>query len=171
MDGKTKSDIIILTIGIIIGAALSLSNSLFIYNMTLNKDRSDVSEGLYLDVSSLRDNLVATDKDFLANPGDNYIYVQATPLYPAKGLYFAYMQGIPTMNRKSAQDTFIFYNHLLQAEGDRSLIFDIQRLGDQRELTLSELKRQQILTRDAAREVNLSVNLLPGLSKELDTAN
>jgi hypothetical protein len=171
MDKKTQSDIIILTIGIIIGAGLSLSNSLFIYNMTLNKDRSDVAEGLYLDVSSLRDNLVATDQEFLANPGDNYIYVQATPLYPAKDLYFAYMQDIPTMNRKSAQDTVIFYNHLLAAEGDRSLIFDIQRLGDQRELTLAELKRQQILTRDAAREVNMSVNLLPDLSKELDTAN
>jgi hypothetical protein len=44
------------------------------------------------------------------------------------------------MDRKVAKDTFSFYNHLLSAERDRALIFEIQRQGDLRELTSSELR-------------------------------
>jgi hypothetical protein len=75
---------------------------------TLNRDRTDVTGSLYLDVSSLRDNLVATDQEFLAKPGDNLYLRPDYLMFSAKGLYFADMQDIPTMNRKSAQDTFIF---------------------------------------------------------------
>jgi hypothetical protein len=54
------------------------------------------------------------------------------------------------LDRKVAKDTFSFYNHILSAERDRDLIFEIQRQGDLRELTSSELRRQQILTQHVA---------------------
>ena len=170
LDEKTRTEIIILTIGVLIGGSLYLTNSLFLYYTSMNKEKSDIAEGLYLDVSSIEDYLVAVDREFLANPGDKYIFVQGTPLYPDNGLYFAYQRDISRMDRKIALDTFTFYNHLLSAERDRNLIFDIQRLGDLRELTKSELRRQQILTQHAAREVNTSLSLLPALKQELDAA-
>jgi hypothetical protein len=170
MDEKTKKDIIILTLGVLIGASGYLANSLFLYYTSVNNDKGDIAEGLFLDVSFLNDTLVATDQEFLANPGDRYIFVQATPLYQDNGLYFASQRDVPKLDRKVSLDTVTFYNHLLNAEHDRSLIFDIQRLGDVRELTSSELRRQQILTQNAAREVNITVGLLPGLRQELDAA-
>jgi hypothetical protein len=170
LDEKTKTEIIILTIGVLIGGSLYLTNSLFLYYTSMNKEKSDIAEGLYLDVSSLEDYLVAADREFLANPGDRYIFVQGTPFYPDNGLYFAYQRDISRMDRKIALDTFTFYNHLLSAERDRNQIFEIQRLGDLRELTKAELRRQQILTQSAAREVNASVSLLPALKKKLDAA-
>jgi hypothetical protein len=74
------------------------------------------------------------------------------------------------MDRKLGQDTFTFYNHLLAAERDRNNIYAIQRLGDVRDLTKAELRRQQILTQNVAREVNTSVNLLFPLKQELAAA-
>jgi hypothetical protein len=170
MDKNTKDQILILMLGVLIGASGYLANSLFLWNASVNKEKSDVAEGLYLDVSSLEDYLVAADQEFLANPGDKYIFVQGTPLYSENGLYFAYQRDISRMDRKIALDTFTFYNHLLSAERDRNQIFEIQRLGDLRELTKAELRRQQILTQHAAREVNTSVSLLPALKKKLDAA-
>ena len=170
LDEKTKTEIIILTIGVLIGGSLYLTNSLFLYYTSMNKEKSDIAEGLYLDVSSLEDYLVAADREFLANPGDRYIFVQGTPFYPDNGLYFAYQRDIARMDRKIAQDTFTFYNHLLSAERDRNRIFEIQRLGDLRELTTAERRRQQILTQNVAREVNTSVSLLPPLKQELGAA-
>jgi hypothetical protein len=168
MDEQTKAQILILILGVLIGGSLYLTNSLFLWNASVNKDKSDVAEGLYLDISSIEDYLVTTDREFVANPDDRYIFVQGTPLYPDNGLYFAYQRDISKMDRKIAQDTFTFYNHLLSAERDRNQIFEIQRLGDLRELTSAERRRQQILTRSAASEVNMSVNLLPTLKQELD---
>lgn len=49
-------------------------------------------------------------------------------------------------------------------------LFEIKRTGDLRELTSAERRWQQILTQHAAHEVNISVNLLPTLKQELDTA-
>ena len=170
MDENTKAQILILILGVLIGGSLYLTNSLFLWNASVNKDKSDVAEGLYLDVSSIEDYLVAADREFLANPDGRYIFVQATPLYPDNGLYFAYQRDISRMDRKVAQDTFTFYNHLLSAERDRNLIFEIQRLGDLRELTSAERRRQQILTQDASREVNTSVSLLQNLKQELAAA-
>ena len=170
MDENTKAQIFILMLGVLIGASGYLANSLFLWNTSVNKDKSDIAEGLYLDVTSIEDYLVAADREFLANPDDKYIFVQATPLYPDNGLYFAYQRDISRMDRKIALDTFTFYNHLLSAERDRNQIFEIQRLGDLRELTKAELRRQQILTQSAAREVNTSVSLLPALKKKLDAA-
>ena len=170
MDNKIKSDIIILILGVLIGASGYLANSFILWNTSVNKDKSDIAEGIYLDVSSIEDYLIAADREFLANPDDKFIFVQATPLYPDNGLYFAYQRDIPKLDRKIAQDTFTFYNHLLSAERDRNLIFEIQRLGDMRELTHAELRRQQILTQHAAGEVNMSVSLLPTLKQELDAA-
>lgn len=170
MDQNTKTQILILIIGVFIGGCLYLSNSYFLWNTSVNKEKSDIAEGLYLDISSLENYLLAADQEFLANSNDKYIFVQATPLYPDNGLYFAYQRDIPQMDRKIALDTFTFYNHLLSAERDRNLIFEIQRLGDLRELTNAELRRQQILTQHAAREVNMSVSMLPTLKQELDAA-
>ena len=170
MDKNTRDQILILTLGVLIGASGYLANSLFLWNASVNKDKSDVAEGLYLDVSSLEDYLVAADREFLANSDDKYIYVQGTPLYSEHGLYFAYQRDISKMDRKIAQDTFAFYNHLLAAERDRNRIFEIQRLGDLRELTTAERRRQQILTQNVAREVNTSVSLLPPLKQELGAA-
>ena len=170
MDEQTKSQIFILLLGVLIGASGYLVNSLFLWNTSVNKDRSDIAEGLYLDISSLENDLLAVDKEFVTNPDDKYIFVQATTIYPGNGLYFAYQRDIPRLDRTLAQDTFTFYNHLLSAERDRTLIFDIQRTGDLRELTNAERRRQQILTQHAAREVNISVSLLPALKQELDAA-
>jgi hypothetical protein len=170
MNENTKAQIFILMLGVLIGASGYLANSLFLWNTSVNKDKSDIAEGLYLDISSIEDYLVAADREFLANPDDQYIFVQATPLYPENGLYFAYQRDISRLDRKIAQDTFTFYNHLLSAERDRNLIFEIQRMGDLRELTAAERRRQQILTQSAAREVNMSVSLLPALKRELDAA-
>jgi hypothetical protein len=170
MNENTKAQIFILMLGVLIGASGYLANSLFLWNTSVNKDKSDIAEGLYLDISSIEDYLVAADREFLANPDDQYIFVQATPLYPENGLYFAYQRDISRLDRKIAQDTFTFYNHLLSAERDRNLIFEIQRMGDLRELTAAERRRQQILTQSAAREVNMSVSLLPALKQELDAA-
>lgn len=168
MDEKTKAQILILVLGVLIGASGYLANSLILWNTSVNKDKSDIAEGIYLDILSIEDYLISADQEFLANPDDKYIFVQATPLYRDNGLYFAYQRDIPRMDRKIAEDTFSFYNHLLSAERDRNLIFDIQRLGDLRELTSSERKRQQILTQNVAREMNMSVSLLPSLKHELD---
>jgi hypothetical protein len=170
MDKNTRDQILILTLGVLIGASGYLANSLFLWNASVNKEKSDIAEGLYLDVSSLEDYLLTADQEFLANPGDKYIFVQGTPLYSGNGLYFAYQRDIPKLNRKIAQDTFTFYNHLLSAERDRNNIFEIQREGDLRELTTAERRRQQILTQNVAREVNTSVSLLPPLKQELGAA-
>ncbi|MFA6226814.1 MAG: hypothetical protein WC620_11755 [Methanoregula sp.] len=83
-------------------------------------------------------------------------------------MYFAYQRDIPRINRKIAEDTLTFYNHLLSAERDRIMIFEIQQKGDLRELTTVERRRQQILTQHAAHEVNASVSILPSLKQELD---
>jgi hypothetical protein len=171
VEDNTKTQIIILVIGVLIGASGYLANSLFLWNTSLNKDRSDTAEGLFLDISYIQDYLVPIDQEFIANTKDKYIFVQASPLYPDNGLYFAYQRDIPKLDRKIAQDTVTFYNHVLSAERDRELIYDIQRQGDLRELTSSELTRQRSLTMDAAREVNITVRLLPDLKKELDVAS
>lgn len=170
MEVKIKEQIFILIIGVLIGSSMYFATSLFLWNASVSKDKSDIAEGLYLDVASIEDYLVATDKQFLANPDDQYIFVQGTPLYPNNGLYYAYQRDISKLDRKTGQDTFTFYNHLLSAERNRNLIFEIQRTGDLRELTSAETRRQQILTQSVAREVNLSVSVLPALKRELDSA-
>lgn len=170
MDQNTKTQIVILMFGVLIGASGYLVNSLFLWNTSVNKDRSDIAEGLFIDVSSLEEELIAADRDLLAKPDDTNIFVQGTPFYPDNGLYFAYQRDIPKMDRKIAQDTFTFYSHVLSAERDRSNIYEIQRRGDLRELTASEKRRQQILTRSASSEVNMSVSLLPILKQELAAA-
>jgi hypothetical protein len=170
MDNTTKTQILILIVGVLIGGGLYLTNSLYLWNTSVDKDKVEIAEGLSLDIESLEAYLLTTDQGFLENSGERYVFVQATPLYPDNGLYFSYLRDIPKMDRKVAKDTFSFYNHLLSAERDRALIFEIQRQGDLRELTSTEQRRQQILTRHAAQELNTSVSLLPILKQELETA-
>ena len=170
MDKNTRDQILILMLGVIIGASGYLVNSLFLWNTSIAKDKGDVAEGLYFDVALHEDYLVAIDQEFLANPADKYIFIQGTPLYPDNGLYFVYQRDVSRMDRKIANDTFTYYNHLLAAERDRDRIFEIQRLGDARELTSAERTRQQVLTMNVAHEVNMSVSLLPALKKELAAA-
>jgi hypothetical protein len=167
---KNRTQILILLLGVLIGASGYLANSLFLWNTSVNKDKYEISEGLYFDVSSIEGYLIATDREFLANPDERYIFVQGTPLYPDNGLYFAYLRDIPRLDRKIGQDTFTFYNHLLAAERDRDNIYEIQRRGDVRDLTKAELRRQQILTANVAREVNASVSFLLPLKQELAAA-
>jgi len=170
MDDTTKTQIIILVLGVLIGASGYLVNSLFLWETSLSQDRSDTAEGLYLDISSMEDYLNSIDRGFVANTDDKYIFVQAAPIYPDNGLYFAYQRDVPKMDRKIAKDTVTFYNHLLSAERERDRIFEIQRLGDVRELTSAERTRQQALTRHVASEVNASMMALPALKKDLDAA-
>jgi hypothetical protein len=172
MDEKTRNQIIILLLGVLIGAAGYLANSLFLWTTSLNKEKSDIAEGLYLDVSSLEGPLVIADQEF-QTPGDDcddFVFARSNPLYPDNGLYYSYQRDIPKINRVIARDTFSFYSHLLSAERDRKLIFEIERQGDLRNLTAAEVRRQQILSMNVAREVNLSVSLLPSLKQELDAA-
>lgn len=170
MADSKKIEILILIVGIIIGGGLYLSNSLFLWNTSINNEKSDIAAGIYLDVSSIEEYLVVTDQEFLANSGEEYIFIQGTPLYPDNGLYFAYQRDISRLDREIAQDTFTFYSHLLAAERDRNMIYEIQRVGDLRELTKPEKRRQQILTEDVAHEVNISVSLLSPLKQELEAA-
>jgi hypothetical protein len=170
MDQNTKTQIVILIAGVLIGGGIYLTNSLLLWNASVSKDRSDVAGGIYIDLSSLESYLIETDREFLANPDEKYIFIQETPLYPDNGLYFAYQRDISTMDRKIARDTFTFYGHLLSAERDRNNIYEIQRQGDLRDLTASDKRRQQILTMSASREVNMSVSLLPALKQELAAA-
>ena len=170
MDKNTRDQIIILMLGVIIGASGYLANSLFLWNTSINKDKGDVAEGLYFDVLLHEDYLVAIDQEFLANLNDKYIFVQGTPLYPDNGLYYVYQRDVSRLDRKIANDTFTFYNHLLAAERDRDRIFEIQRQGDVRALTSAELRRQQILTQNVARELNISVSILSPLKQELAAA-
>lgn len=163
---------IILLIGVLIGAAGYLANSLYLWHASIDKERSDIAEGLYLDVASLEGPLVIADQEFQTpeDTCDEFVFVQSTPLYPDNGLYYTYQEDIPKIDRRIANDTFTFYNHLLSAERDRKLIFEIQRQGDLRNLTDAEVRRQQILTKNVAREVNISAGLLPPLKQELDAA-
>ncbi|MCX6684715.1 MAG: hypothetical protein NTZ37_08335 [Methanoregula sp.] len=50
MDETTKAHILILLLGVLIGASGYLANSLILWNTSMNKDRSDIAEGIYLDV-------------------------------------------------------------------------------------------------------------------------
>lgn len=170
VDAKIKTEIFILILGVLIGASGYLINSMYLWNTSVNKDKADIAEGLYFDISSIQDYLIATDREFLANPENTNIFVQGTPFYPENGLYFTYQREIPRLDRKIAQDTFTFYSHLMAAERERSNIYEIQRRGDMRELTKAELRRQQILTQSAAREVNATVALLLPLRQELAAA-
>ena len=131
MERQTKIQIYVLLIGVLIGAGVSLANSLILWNNSLNKEKSDIAEGLYLDVSGLQDSLDLADYEFQHHYDDcdADIFVESTPLYPANGLYYAYQRDIPKLDRKIAKDTFAFYDHLLQAERDRSLIYEINRAG------------------------------------------
>jgi hypothetical protein len=172
MDEQTRNQIIILLLGVLIGAAGYHANSLFLWNTSMNKERSDIAEGVYLDVSLLEGPLVKADQEF-QTPGDDcddFVFVQSNPLYPDNGLYYAYQRDIPKINRKIATEVFTFYDHLLSAERDRKLIFEIERQKDLRNLTPSEVRRQQILTRNVAREINLSVSLLPAVKQDLNTS-
>ncbi len=172
MEKQTKIQIYILLIGVLIGAGGYLANSLILYNNSLNKEKSDIAEGLYLDISSLNESLVLADQEF-QHPEDDCnadIFVQSSPLYPGNGLYYSYQRDIPKLDRTIARHTFTFYNHLLSAERDRSLIFEIQRQGDVRNLTEAEVRRQEVLTQNVANEVNVSVGLMPALKQELDAA-
>jgi hypothetical protein len=172
MDEKTRAQIIILILGVIIGATGSLANSLILWNASMMKEKSDIAEGLYLDVSALREPLLIADQEF-EGPGDGCdydIFVEANPLYPDNGLYYAIQKDIPKLDRRISTDTFVFYQHLLAAERDRKLMFEIQRQGDFRNLTPGEIRRQQILSENIAREVNTSIGLLPSLKAELDAA-
>lgn len=172
MDEKTRNQIIILLLGVLIGAAGYLANSLFLWTTSLNKEKSDIAEGLYLDVSSLEAPLVLADKEFQESGEDcdDLVFARSNPLYPDNGLYYSYQRDIPKINRVLARNTFSFYSHLLSAERDRKLIFEIERQGDLRNLTAAEMRRQQILTRNVAQEVNISVSLLPPLKQDLDAA-
>ena len=171
MDQQTKIQIFVLLVGVLIGAGGYLANSLFLWDTSLVKEKTDIGEGLYLDVSALNETLTAADHDFQI-PGENdndFIFVQSTPLYPSNGVYFSYQRDIPKLDRQIARHTFTFYRHLLAAERDRSLIYEIERQGDVRNLTPSERKRQQVLSQNVADEVNISVRLLPPLMQELDS--
>lgn len=170
MNESTKTQILILVLGVIIGGSGSLMNSLYLWNNSVNKDKADIAEGLYLDVSWIEDYLNTTNQEFLENPDDKYIFVHVTPLYPNNGLYYVYQKDIFKLDRNIAKDTFTFYNHLLSAERDRSLIFEIQRIGDMRDITTAERSRQQVLTMNVAREVNATMTLLPALKRELYAA-
>jgi hypothetical protein len=173
MDKQVKIQIMVLLLGVLIGAGGYLANSLILYNNALIKEKTDIAEGLYLDVSSLEKPLVTADQD-LQIPGENdddFVFIQSNPLYPDNGLYYSYQRDIPKLNRTIAQDTFAFYNHLVSAERNRALIYEIQRQSDLRNLTPAEVRRQKILTQNVADEVNLTVSLLPPLKQELDTAS
>jgi hypothetical protein len=172
MEHQTKIQIFVLLIGVLIGAGGYLANSLILWNNSLSKEKSDIAEGLYLDVSGIQDSLLLADYEFQHHYDDcdADIFVESTPLYPANGLYYAYQRDIPKLDRKLARDTFAFYDHLLQAERDRALIYEINRQGDVRNLTASELRREEILVQNVAREVNISVSLLPSLKEDLDTS-
>jgi hypothetical protein len=169
MDDRLKMEIILVLFGVLIGASGYLANSFILWTASVDKEKSDIAEGLYLDVSGLEERLVTADREFIINE-DKYIYIQPDPFYTDKGLYYAYQRDIPKIDRKIANDTFVFYSHVFAAERYREQIYTIQRYGDTRILTNAELKQQQILTQRVAQEVNISVSMFSGLKQELNVA-
>jgi len=172
MNEQTRNQIIIFILGVLIGVVGSLAISLFLWNASLNKERSDIADGILLDVSLLEGPLIKADQEFqtTGDERDDFVFAQSNPLYPDNGLYYEYQRDIPKINRKIATDVFTFYDHLLSAERDRKLIFEIERQKDLRNLTPSEVRRQVVLTKNVAREINVSVSLLPAMKRELNTA-
>ena len=65
---KNRTQILILLLGVLIGASGYLANSLYLWNTSVNKDKSEIAEGLFFDVSSSRITSFSTDQEFLANP-------------------------------------------------------------------------------------------------------
>jgi hypothetical protein len=167
MDDRLKMEIILVLFGVIIGASGYLANSFILWTASVDKEKSDIAEGLYLDVSGLEERLVTADREFTTN-GDKYIYINSDPFYTDKGLYYVYQRDIPKIDRKISNDTFVFYAHILSAERYREQIYQIQRYGDTRMITNAELKRQEILTEKVAQDVNISVVMLTGLKRELN---
>ena len=103
-----------------------LCHSAFLWNASVSKDKSDIAEGLYLDIASIEDYLVATDQQFLANPDDQYIFVQGTPLYRTTVLYSMHTKGIfPSSIEKTGRDTYTSII-TLSPERDRNLNLRIE---------------------------------------------
>jgi len=50
-DEKTKNEILILVLGVLIGASGYLANSLILWNTSVNKDRSDIAERVSISTS------------------------------------------------------------------------------------------------------------------------
>ena len=170
MDDRLKMEIILVLFGVIIGASGYLANSFILWTASVDKEKSDIAEGLFLDISSLEENLVSADSEFTSK-GDNYIYIQPDPFYTDKGLFYVYQRDIPKIDRKIANETFIFYGHVLSAERLRGQIYTIQRYGDTRMITTAEITQQQSLTQKVAHEINSSVRMLPGLKQELNAVS
>ena len=79
VNSDTRNQMIILLIGVLIGAAGYLANSLYLWHASIDKERSDIAEGLYLDVASLEDPLVVADQES-QTPGDtcdDFVFVQS----------------------------------------------------------------------------------------------
>jgi hypothetical protein len=169
MDDRLKMEIILVLFGVIIGASGYLANSFILWTASVDKEKSDIAEGLYLDVSTLEEKLMTADSEFTSK-GENYIYIQQDPFYTDKGLYYVYQRDIPKLDRNVANDTFVFYNHIFSAERYRGQIYSIQRYGDTRMITTAEIKQQQDLTQRLALDVNLSVSMLSGLKQKLNKA-
>lgn len=167
MDDRLKMEIILVLFGVLIGASGYLANSFILWTASVDKEKSDIAEGLYLDVSGLEDKLMTADRNFMANE-DKYIYIVSDPFYTDKGLFYVYQRDIPKIDRKIANDTFVFYAHVISAERYRDQIYIIQRYGDTRIITTSEINQQQILTQKVAQEINSSVRMLPMLKEELN---
>lgn len=167
MDEKLKVEIILVLFGVLIGASGYLANSFILWTASVDKEKSDIAEGLYLDISSLEPRIMTVDREFVTN-GDKYIYIDSDPFYKDTGLYFTYQRDIPKLDRELANKTFLFYNHILSAEMYRGNIYEIQRYGDTRLITTAEIKRQQDLTQNVANDINISVSMLNNLKTELN---
>lgn len=170
MDRDLRLELLLVVIGILVGGGIYLINASYLWNTTMAKEKSDISEGIYLDIAALEDTLVYTDGLFLNNTNEKYIYIQPDPFYTSNGVYFSYHRDIPKLDRPIATSVFAFYNHLLLAERYRNNIYEIQRKGDVTDITISELKQQQMLTKSVAYEVNTSVGILKKIKPVLDAA-
>jgi hypothetical protein len=168
MDDNHKAQLLILIIGALMGGGIFVVNSSYLWSVTLSKEKLDISEGISIDISALNQNLLNIDQSFLENSNnDKYIFLRLTPIYPDNGLYFSYQRDISKLDRKVANDTFVFYHHLLAAELYRNDIYVIQNGKSTSDLTTTEFKQQQLLTQNIAYEINESVKLLPVLKQEL----
>jgi hypothetical protein len=168
MDEKLKTQIIMIILGALIASSASLTNSYFLWNSQITAEKNNIAEGFSLEIATIKDDLINMDSGFIKETAMNDVFIQETPLYPDRGMYFLLQKDIFLLDDQPSRDLFYFYTNLLSAEQDRKLVFEIQRKGDTRELTTPEKYRQMVLTKSIRQAINNSVQILPKLEKELE---
>lgn len=167
MDKITRNQIIMLILGAMISATALLSNSMLLWNTQMFNEKKVIAKSFSVEISTLKDYLIQLDGDFSNESLENEIFIQETPFYYDNGMYYILQRDIFRLDYKSSYEIYMFYTNLFIAEQNRRLIFEIQRKGDVRDLTIAEKYRQKMLTNTTKQAINNSVLILSELEIDL----